>query len=77
MGLVEYFIKGFGSEVTIKMIKNMPWRKMGREQAKPFDTMLDSTFKQKKSEKLQKAIIKSADQFYLGFREGLLEDKDD
>ena len=75
MGWLEALISRFGPGVVIDMIKKTPWRKMGKEQAKPFDTFLDSQFKEKRSEALQKEIVKACDEYYAGFREGLLEDQ--
>jgi len=75
MGLLEGLIKKFGPSVAIDIIRKTPWKQIGKEQAKPLDTLLDFQFKAKKSELLQSAIILAIDEFTKGLKEGLLEDR--
>jgi len=75
MGLIEGIFRTFGPDVAIGIIKKIPWRKVGKEQSKPLDTILDSQFKEKKSEALQAVIAPAIDEFFAGFKEGLLEDQ--
>jgi hypothetical protein len=75
MGLLEGLIKQFGPGVAIDIIRKTPWRKIGEEQAKPIDTLLDNQFKNKKSELLQAAIILAIDEFTKGLKDGLLVDQ--